>query len=858
MLSVLLAVIIASGGFIVYSLIPKKSGGDAAPGADKIIVTQPVEKAVFAPADKFDALPDHMTGSVINADDYSDADSAASVLAGLGELNVNTVILRSPGGRNDFAALKEAAADKNAKVILLADPAGIDGSFVSAAKACRPDAIALDGFTEAAFYALSAEFPGSPIGAYVTAADDIPDLAEFALGEVDGSMTSGDAKKIIDAYSGKVRQTDTPVFAVLRCDKYFTPEDGYTDDIYEQLRYVYNSSLMSGAVMYSPDEILTNPGGEAVSISGYYNGFNTSAMTVLDLTEFFVNEDENTLTIKGTGEKKYPAAVISTAGGVMEQMIGKDGGFAFTVPLREGRNRITVRHKNAVRTYYIDRAIDVLAEHADRVQQNADGSRNTVLTASALTGSCVYAECGGKVWTLSACGKADEEHTLYSAVIETPPGGDFVFTAVKNGLYDADDFNSEVGAASPYDDRGLGRTGLMCRVTSGEAEAAAEGSPVDSSDPLCTPQVRGCIGTVKDVVISSGKPMYIISSGMQVYASDCALIVGGFASSGENTLSFRADSDGRDATVKISASVPTFTRVEVAPQDYHTDKHGRKYAVSGFSPEYMDVAFYDVTGFAGTSYSETGAGGLVKSAQWLPQEEDGRLIMRLYLRDGKRFGGYSLTVNESRSEYTLKVFCAPGALSGAVIMIDPGHGGYSSTGAAWGDRSEKNATLAMSLLLKGILESRGATVLMTRQTDRELSLEARTRQERNACPDAFLSIHCDGADDKSARGATAYYFRSWSMPLAAAVNAELNDLYAEDFYPDGYTATAPEYFPFMVTRVEECPSILVETGFITNEGDMKNLTSSQGQEKIATAIADALGYYFAGNPAVFEGDYYTP
>ena len=62
----------------------------------------------------------------------------------------------------------------------------------------------------------------------------------------------------------------------------------------------------------------------------------------------------------------------------------------------------------------------------------------------------------------------------------------------------------------------------------------------------------------------------------------------------------------------------------------------------------------------------------------------------------------------------------------------------------------------------------------------------------------------------------------------------------------------------MVTRVEECPSILGETGFITNEGDMKNLTSAQGQEKIATAIADALGYYFAGNPAVFEGDYYTP
>ncbi|MCR5783433.1 MAG: N-acetylmuramoyl-L-alanine amidase [Clostridia bacterium] len=854
-LSILLAVIIASGGIIIYSVFPKKQDpGLRTPGSGPADVTQPVDKAEFAPADKTDALPDHMTGSILNAGDYPAPEDAAAVLAGLGELAVNTVVIRAANGENDFSALKAAAEDKNARVVLLVEASAINGAFISAAKACRPSAIALDGFTDTAFFDLAAEFPASAIGAYVTSADDIPALAEFAMGEVDGSMESGDAKKIIDAYSDKVRETDTPVFAVLRCDKYFTPEDGYTDDIYEQLRYVYNSSLMSGAVMYSPDEILTNPGGEAVSISGYYNGFNTSAMTALDLTGFEVNENDNTLSVNGTGEKNFPAAVISTAGGVMEQMIGDDGAFSFTVPLREGRNTVTVRHKNAVRSYRIDRAIDVLTAH------NAENSGNgrTLLTATALTGSSVFAECGNKVWKLSACGKADDAHTMYSAVAETPPGGEFVFTAVKNGIQDTDEWGADVGAASPYDDRGMGRTGLMCQITVPQAEAAAEGSPVDSSDPLCTPQSKGSVGSVKDIVISSGKPMYIISSGMQVYASDAALIVGGFASDGKNIVSFHADSDGRGSTIRISASVPTFTKVEVAPQEYHTDRHGRNYAVNSFSPEYMDVAFYDVTGFVGTSYSETGAGGLISSVRWLTPGDDGRLVLRLDLREGEKFGGYSLTVDETRSEYILKVFRTPGALSGAVIMLDPGHGGYSSTGAAWGDRSEKTAVLAMALELKGLLEARGATVIMTREVDRELSLEARTALERRICPDAFLSIHCDGADDKSARGATAYYYRSWSMPLAAAVNAELNDLYSTEFYPKGYTASQPEYYPFMVARVEECPSILVETGFITNEGDMKNLTSKEGQNKIATAIADALGYYFAGNPAVNEGNYITP
>lgn len=840
-LSILLTVILICGGILVYSVITPVEDTDAPEKTNA--VTKAVSADRFAFADRFDLLPDNVSGARVNVDEYGDPESAAALLASLGEVNVNTVLAYSESGEGSFDAVTEAAAGRGAKVFFLVDSGNISPELPGKIQKASPAGIAIAGFTEEAYHEMLACSCGAPVGAYVTSAADIPESAEFAFGEINGDFASGSAARITDEYTAFVRAGGCPVYAVFRCDLYFTPEDGYTDDIWEQIRLVYNSSLMSGGIMYSPDEIAGNYGGEATAISGYYGNFNISSFTALEITGFDLSADHADLLLACRGEEGFPVSVISTAGGVAEQTPGKDGAASFTIPLRIGRNRITVRHKNALKTYYIDRVTDVLTAQG---AANAGGQR-TLLTATALTGSEVAARCGDMTVPLSVCGRADGEHMYYSAYTDLPAGADFVFTAVKNGIRDTGNGspNGAAGTASPYDDHGAGRTGLMCSVNTGHAEAAVSGSDSDASDPLCTPQARGAYGNVSGIQISSGKPMYMISSGMQIYASDCTLIVDAFAADPGNTLSFTLDSDGRDSEVKIAAAIPTFTKVTVGPQEYFTDKFGRDRAVKSFAPEYLDVGFYDTYNYTGMTYSETGATGIISSAEWLESDQSGLAVLRLRLNPDEKFAGYSLTLDSESSVYSLKVFRAPPALAGAVVMIDPGHGGYSSTGAAYKNQvSEKDVTLAIGLKLKAILESRGAEVIMTRSADEEISLERRAELERTFAPDAFVSIHCDGSDYATVRGTATYYYRNHSYPLADAVNSSLSALYANTFYPGSYTANGATYFPFLVTRVEECPSVLIETGYITNEGDKNILTSADGQDKIAAATADGIEEYF--------------
>ena len=76
-------------------------------------------------------------------------------------------------------------------------------------------------------------------------------------------------------------------------------------------------------------------------------------------------------------------------------------------------------------------------------------------------------------------------------------------------------------------------------------------------------------------------------------------------------------------------------------------------------------------------------------------------------------------------------------------------------------------------------------------------------------------------------------------------------MYRNNYYTD---KTKSEYngldlgtrfFPYAVTRIEECPSVLVECGYLTNEGNMKILADETGQTLYATAIAQGIVNYFS-------------
>ena len=180
----------------------------------------------------------------------------------------------------------------------------------------------------------------------------------------------------------------------------------------------------------------------------------------------------------------------------------------------------------------------------------------------------------------------------------------------------------------------------------------------------------------------------------------------------------------------------------------------------------------------------------------------------------------------------------PQGIKTAIIVIDPGHGG-DDPGAVvnFSDKHEADHTLTTALLVKKELEAMGAKVFLTRTNDSSVSLSERADISNKNNADAFISIHFDSAEDSSLSGTTTYYFSEKSENLSQTVNKYLaRNLPLKN--------QGSRFQNFMVLRDNARPSILLELGYLNNQGDNKVISSEEYQQNIAKSIANALKEYF--------------
>jgi N-acetylmuramoyl-L-alanine amidase len=151
---------------------------------------------------------------------------------------------------------------------------------------------------------------------------------------------------------------------------------------------------------------------------------------------------------------------------------------------------------------------------------------------------------------------------------------------------------------------------------------------------------------------------------------------------------------------------------------------------------------------------------------------------------------------------------------------------------------EKTVNLQIALKVRSALKRAGATVLMTREQDRTLSLEARNQEMIARAPTVFLSLHNnalpDGGDPLRQYGTSVYWYQMQSRSLAVALHRRLlSDLKRPDYglYWDSLA----------VIRPSAAPAVLLELGFMTHPEEYALLQSGSYQERIARSIARALG-----------------
>ncbi|MCC5969852.1 MAG: N-acetylmuramoyl-L-alanine amidase [Pararhodobacter sp.] len=216
-----------------------------------------------------------------------------------------------------------------------------------------------------------------------------------------------------------------------------------------------------------------------------------------------------------------------------------------------------------------------------------------------------------------------------------------------------------------------------------------------------------------------------------------------------------------------------------------------------------------------------------------------------------------------------------------VVVLDPGHGGIDPGAEREGLR-ESDLMLTFSRELAELLRRQGDfEVVLTREEDVFVSLEARIRVARQAGADVFLSLHADALADGGASGTTIYTLADEASEAAAAALAERHDradllgggvdlsdsddLVAGVLMDIARTETRPvtdrlseallaaitseglathrrprQEAAFSVLKAPDIPSILIEVGFMSSPRDLANLQDPEWRGRMAQALMTGL------------------
>ncbi len=222
-----------------------------------------------------------------------------------------------------------------------------------------------------------------------------------------------------------------------------------------------------------------------------------------------------------------------------------------------------------------------------------------------------------------------------------------------------------------------------------------------------------------------------------------------------------------------------------------------------------------------------------------------------------------------------------------VIAIDAGHGGRDPGATGKSGTHEKVITLQIAKRLeKYINQQRGMKAVLTRKNDRFMRLRDRIHKARDSHADLMISLHADSFPDPRARGSSIY---ALSVDGASSETARMlaekenavdllfgdvslaveDQMVKEVLFDLSLTGTIESSLDiggeilgqiksvnrvhkkkvqqagFAVLKAPNIPSVLLETAFISNPREEKNLRSAAHQQKVAKAITRGVGKYFA-------------
>ena len=412
---------------------------------------------------------------------------------------------------------------------------------------------------------------------------------------------------------------------------------------------------------------------------------------------------------------------------------------------------------------------------------------------------------------------------------------------------------------------GLG-TATICEIIEDYVEAYPGNTTSTFSVPDCSPLLKGTVDYVKTSSTFDGDKFYILSSGIKVeeYREERLAsgkegkinhvsIKSGYVMPKNSIKVVSSGTSNGNTVIKLDMNRAVAFNAKLLGQTY-TNYNGRPVRVSSLNCTGIEFVFSDTSNAEGNI---SVSNGVCTGGKWTSDSSKSTVTLTLELANKGKFYGFHYEYDKDGYLVITIKHKPSSSLSGYTIMLDPGHGGIDPgaicavSSSSFGN--EKDINLSLATKIKDLLEAEGAKVVMTRTTDKWVCYTDRNDAVRNAEPDMFIAVHCDSSTTASAMGTSAYYYRAYSQPLAKAVHESIVNAYKTKIYADKPESTlskvsrGSDFYAFRVTRVEECPAILIEYGFVSNISECQVLQDAGNRDILAAATVEGIKKYISAS-----------
>lgn len=666
-------------------------------------------------------------------------------------------------------------------------------------------------------------------------------------------------KTLADWWAASIKDTGIKLMISQTAYKIMGKEEGWgaVGELSAQYDILRNVEGFNGSIFESYTHLKANKEA-ATALTMAFGGvldFSTiSNNLVVNEPKNNATTDASTIIIKGVCDNNFPLYLNGK-----EIKPTSKGYFATDYTLAPGKNTLKFEHKGQTQTVIVNYNVTVIKGTVyPTTALSLSGGSSVIVRVTAHRDSVVNGTFNGKTYSFTPKIAEGEEQnaefvdytcvlTMPSATFKVQSLGAVSIVATYKGF-------SATKKTANISVKIIDGTNQMAEVTADYAQCYDIDMTTNNSSPSYFFLPKGTKDYIIGEVSDKDGDLWVLKSGQKVRKQ------------GVNNYESNAVFSNNITTVKVNNAdkKTTFTF------------EGFKNAVyrAGFNATYLNLnknssspnfgTTFDATTFDLILYYVSSAPDIGSfSSEAFSGVQKTKINETTYkytftLKEKGKFFGFKVDYNEDGNVYLsvnnpIKLSNIAGKpLTGIKIMLDPGHGADDpgTTGSIVGGTYEKVINLSISLKLRELLKSLGATVVMTRETDIRLGsdqkedLRNRVIKAWKESPDIFLSIHNNANPQSDVKGIQTYYYYGFNVGLANAIHNSVLDNYKAFHNGNTYNSDC-RYQSLHVLRNHQPMALLIECGFMSNPEEHQWLSEEQTQQTTAQAIVNGITKYFS-------------